>query len=68
MLVEAAYAVGAARSPWGRDLLIRALAHGHPKVVRAAADALGNFRDGEVAGALDRFPATLAPTSCELRR
>jgi len=53
VLAEAAHAVGASRSPWGRDLLIGALAHTHPKVVRAAADALGNFRDDDVASALE---------------
>ncbi len=45
VLAEAACALGATRAPWARDVLIGALSHPHPKVVRAAADALGNFRD-----------------------
>ena len=52
VLAEAASAAGATRAPWARDLLIGALAHKHPKVARAAAEALGNFRDAETAGAL----------------
>ncbi len=52
VLAEAAAAAGATRAPWARDLLIGGLAHKHPKVVRAVADALGNFRDSETAGAL----------------
>ncbi|HET6276630.1 MAG TPA: M1 family aminopeptidase [Candidatus Cybelea sp.] len=52
VLVETAQAIGASRAPWARELLLRALSHEHPKVVRAAADALGNFRDADVAGAL----------------
>ncbi len=52
VLVETAHAIGATRAPWARDVLIRALSHAHPKVVRAAADALGNFRGAEAAEAL----------------
>ncbi len=52
VLVEAASAIGATRAPWARRILIGALAHKHPKVVRAAASALGNFRDPDVANAL----------------
>ncbi len=52
VLVEAARAIGATRAPWARTTLIRALSHRHPKVARAAADALGNFRDPDVATAL----------------
>jgi aminopeptidase N len=52
VLVEAAAAIGATRAPWARAILLDALAHPHPKVVRAAADALGNFREPEVATAL----------------
>jgi aminopeptidase N len=52
VLAEIAAALGKTRAPWARDLLIRALAHTHPKVRRAAAAALGNFKDREVADAL----------------
>ncbi|MGD0967640.1 MAG: M1 family aminopeptidase [Candidatus Aquilonibacter sp.] len=52
VLEEAAKAVGASRAPWARDALVAALRHKHPKVRRAVAAALGNFRDAEVAGAL----------------
>ena len=44
--------MGATRAPWARDLLVSALRHAHPKVRRAVAAALGNFRDAGVAGAL----------------
>ncbi len=52
VLAETAYAVGETRAPWASALLIAALSHRHPKVVRAAAWALGNFRDAAVATAL----------------
>jgi aminopeptidase N len=52
VLAETAHAIGGTRAPWAREVLIGALSHEHPKVVRAAADALGNFRDAEVAQAL----------------
>ncbi|HEY1868960.1 MAG TPA: M1 family metallopeptidase [Candidatus Cybelea sp.] len=52
VLAEAAHAIGATKAPWARTTLIHALDHHHPKVVRAAADALGNFRDAEAATAL----------------
>lgn len=52
VLAEAAHAIGATRAPWARSVLMGALSHEHPKVVRAAADALGNYRDGEAAEAL----------------
>lgn len=52
VLAEAAAAIGATRAAWARAMLIEALSHRHPKVARAAATALGNFRDPEVAGAL----------------
>ena len=52
VLAETACAIGATRAPWARSTLIRALSHKHPKVARAAAEALGNFRDSEVADAL----------------
>ncbi|MGC1379537.1 MAG: M1 family aminopeptidase [Candidatus Baltobacteraceae bacterium] len=52
VLAETAAAIGATHAPWARDALIRALAHRHPKVARAAAEALGNFRDERAATAL----------------
>ncbi len=52
VLAEAAAAIGATRAPWARTMLIGALSHRHPKVVRAAATALGDFRDPEAAAAL----------------
>ncbi|HMF27164.1 MAG TPA: HEAT repeat domain-containing protein, partial [Candidatus Cybelea sp.] len=52
VLAEAAHAIGATKAPWARTTLIHALDHKHPKVVRAAAEALGNFRDAEAASAL----------------
>jgi aminopeptidase N len=52
VLAELAAAIGATRAPWARGLLAGALAHPHPKVVRAVAEALGNYRDADVAGAL----------------
>ena len=52
VLAEAGRALGATRAPWARSILVGALAHAHPKVVRAAAAALGNFRDAEAASAL----------------
>ncbi len=52
VLAEAATAIGATRAPWARAILLEALAHPHPKVVRAAAAALGNYRDAAVATAL----------------
>ncbi len=52
VLAEAAHALGATRAPWARSTLIAALSHPHPKVARAAAAALGNFRDADVADAL----------------
>jgi aminopeptidase N len=52
VLAESAAAIGATHAPWARTILIAALAHRHPKVVRAVATALGSFRDPDVAGAL----------------
>ncbi len=52
VLTETAWAIGATRAPWARDVLIGALSHQHPKVVRAVAEALGNYRDAAVASAL----------------
>ncbi|HTA39171.1 MAG TPA: HEAT repeat domain-containing protein, partial [Candidatus Acidoferrales bacterium] len=49
---EAAAALGTTRAPWARAMLIEALAHGHPKVRRSVASALGNFRDARAAEAL----------------
>lgn len=52
MLDEAAQELGSTRAPWARALLLAGLAHAHPKVRRAVASALGNFRDADVASAL----------------
>ncbi|MFY9718450.1 MAG: M1 family aminopeptidase [Candidatus Cybelea sp.] len=49
VLADSAYAIGATRAPWALALLISALAHPHPKVVRAVAWSLGNFRDAAAA-------------------
>ncbi|GAC1533280.1 MAG: M1 family aminopeptidase [Candidatus Velthaea sp.] len=49
---EVAQLLGAMRSPAGRTALLAQRAHGHPKVRRAIADALGNYRDADVAAAL----------------
>ncbi len=57
VLAEAAQAVGATRAPWARNLLLKALSHEHPKVRRAVAAALGDYRDEEVAQALIRAAA-----------
>jgi aminopeptidase N len=50
--VEIATVLGAAQSAYARAALLAALAHPHPKVRRAVADALGTYRDAEVATAL----------------
>jgi aminopeptidase N len=52
VLVQAASAIGETRAPWAREMLIQAIGHAHPKVRRAAAAALGNFRHADAAGAL----------------
>ena len=52
VLAETAGALGRTRAPWARDILLDALAHRHPKVRRAVAAALGNFRESAVAQAL----------------
>ena len=52
VLAEAAAAAGATRAPWARALLTDHAGHAHPKVRRAIAAALGNFRGKEVADAL----------------
>lgn len=52
VLAELATAIGATRAPWARTILIGALTQAHPKVVRAAAAALGNFRDKQTVSAL----------------
>lgn len=53
VLAELADALGKTHAPWARNLLVRAIDHAHPKVRRAAAAALGEFKDG-VADALIR--------------
>jgi aminopeptidase N len=52
VLAETAWAIGATRAPWARITLTGALSHSHPKVARAVAEALGNFRDPQTAAAL----------------
>ncbi len=52
VLAEIAQTVGATHAPWARQMLLGALSHAHPKVRRAAAAALGNFKDLQVAEAL----------------
>jgi aminopeptidase N len=52
VLAESAAAIGSTRAPWARRMLVDALAHSHPKVRRAVAAALGNFRHADVAAAL----------------
>jgi aminopeptidase N len=44
--------LGESRSPAARAALLEGVGHPHPKVRRAIADALGNYRDAEVATAL----------------
>ncbi|HEV3086084.1 MAG TPA: M1 family aminopeptidase [Candidatus Elarobacter sp.] len=50
--VEVAAALGASRAPSARETLLAHIAHSHPKVRRAVAEALGHWRDAEVAEAL----------------
>ncbi|HUY11757.1 MAG TPA: M1 family aminopeptidase [Candidatus Dormibacteraeota bacterium] len=52
VLAETARYVGATRAPWARTMLLEARSHAHPKVRRAVAEALGNWRDAQVAEAL----------------
>jgi aminopeptidase N len=52
VLAEAANALGKTHAPWARDILLGALKHEHPKVRRAVAAALGEFKSREVADAL----------------
>jgi aminopeptidase N len=49
---EVAIVLGEMRSPAARAALLANLNHPHPKVRRAIADALGNYRDADVASAL----------------
>ena len=50
--VEVASALGASRAPSAREILLANVAHPHPKVRRAIAEALGRWRDERVASAL----------------
>ncbi|HEY8297465.1 MAG TPA: M1 family metallopeptidase [Candidatus Baltobacteraceae bacterium] len=52
VLDEIASALAGTHAPWARAMLIGALAHRHPKVRRAAAAALGTFKDADAATAL----------------
>lgn len=49
---EIASILGGMRTPAARVALLAATTHAHPKVRRAVADALGTYRDAEVANAL----------------
>ncbi|HET9392291.1 MAG TPA: M1 family metallopeptidase [Candidatus Rubrimentiphilum sp.] len=51
VLAELAEALGKSHAAWARDVLLGAMKHKHPKVRRAAAAALGEFKD-EAAEAL----------------
>ncbi len=50
--VEVAAALGSSRTPSARETLLANAGHAHPKVRRAVADALGHWRDADVATAL----------------
>ncbi len=50
--VEIAAVLGKSRAAFARTALIGATGHAHPKVRRAAAEALGPYRDVEVASVL----------------
>jgi len=52
VLADVAAALGKTRAPWAQTILAGGLAHAHPKVRRAVAAALGNFRNAEAATAL----------------
>ncbi len=52
VLAEIAAALGATRAGWAAQWLRDAIAHAHPKVRRAAAAGLGNFRDAATVGVL----------------
>ena len=61
VLEETAQALGGTRAPWALEILRAAMQHAHPKVRRAVAVALGNFRDKAAADAL--FPHALKDES-----
>lgn len=50
--VEIMRALGLTHAPWAQDLLLEALAHPHPRVRRSAVEALGQFKDRQVADGL----------------
>lgn len=52
VLAEIASALGKSHAAWARELLLNVLKHPHPKVRRAVAEALGEFREAAVAQAL----------------
>ena len=52
LAAEVASALGASRAPSARETLLANTGHAHPKVRRAVADALGFWREEQVAGAL----------------
>jgi aminopeptidase N len=52
VLEQVAQSIGKTRAPWAQRILTKWLAHDHPKVRRAVASALGQFRNAEAAHAL----------------
>jgi aminopeptidase N len=52
VLAQAATAMGSTHAPWAQAMLVSVLGNRHPKVRRAAAAALGNFKHADVATAL----------------
>ena len=52
VLEQTAGALAKTRAPWAQAILLRNLSHRHPKVRRAVAAALGEFRNAEAAEAL----------------
>jgi aminopeptidase N len=62
----AASALGVSRAPAAAELLRASLTHAHPKVRRAVAAALGNFRDEATASAL--LPVARGDVSYFVRR
>ena len=57
VLVETARALGRTRATWAREILLDATRHVHPKVRRAAAEALGEWNDPDVVAALTALAA-----------
>ncbi|HET9096050.1 MAG TPA: M1 family aminopeptidase [Candidatus Baltobacteraceae bacterium] len=55
VLEQVAGALGKTHAPWAQRLLAKRLKHEHPKVRRAVASALGNFKGAQAADALLPF-------------